>query len=185
MDQNNNIKPSNSGAGGIEERLWNFIDGNASGDERSAIEKLLESDAAWRSKYQELLRVNELLRSSELDAPSLRFTKNVMEEIAKLQIAPATRTYINKKIIWGIGFFFIAMLVGFLVYGFGQMSFAGGQESEISKSIGKFDISKFFTNTWVNIFMMINVLLGLVLLDHYLGNKRKAYRKPHPPTPSP
>lgn len=161
----------------MEERLWNFIDGTVPADERTIIEKLLESDAAWRSTYQELLRVNEMLRSSELEAPSLRFTKNVMEEIAKLHIAPATRSYINKKIIWGIGFFFIAMLVGFLVYGFGQMGFGTGEESTLSKSIGKVDISKFFSNTWVNVFMMINVLLGLVLLDHYLGNKRKTFRK--------
>ena len=98
----------------MEERLWNYIDGTASADEKTVIEQLLESDAAWKAKYHELLQVNELLQSSELDAPSMRFTKNVMEEIAKLHIAPATKTYINKKIIWGIGFFFITMLIGFL-----------------------------------------------------------------------
>ena len=87
------------------------------------IEQLLQNDAEWKTKYDELLQVNELLQSSELEAPSLRFTKNVMEEIARLHIAPATKSYINKKIIWGIGFFFIAMLLGFLIYGFGQMSF--------------------------------------------------------------
>jgi len=161
----------------MEERLWNFIDGTAPGNEKTVIEKLIASDDDWRAKYQELLQVNEVLRSSELEAPSLRFTKNVMEEIAKLQIAPATKTYINKKIIWGISFFFIAMLTGFLVYGFGQMDLGGGEESTISKNFSKFDISKFFSNTWVNVFMMINVVLGLVLLDHYLGNKRKAFRK--------
>ncbi len=185
MNENNNITPSGSGAGAIEGRLWNFIDGTAAANEKTVIEKLLESDAAWKSKYQELLEVNEMLRASELEAPSLRFTKNVMEEIAKMQIAPATRTYINKKIIWGIGFFFIAMLVAILIYGIGQMSVGGDEESTISKNLGKVDISKFFSNTWMNVFMMINVVLGLVLLDHYLGNKRKAFRKPHPPTPSP
>ena len=102
----------------IEERLWNFIDGTVSADEKTVIEQLLQQDAEWKSKYSELLQVNELLRSSELEAPSLRFTRNVMEEISKLHIAPATRSYINKKIIWGIGFFFIAMFIGFLIYGF-------------------------------------------------------------------
>ncbi len=161
----------------IEERLWNFIDGTVSADEKTVIEQLLQQDAEWKSKYSELLQVNELLRSSELEAPSLRFTRNVMEEISKLHIAPATRSYINKKIIWGIGFFFIAMFIGFLIYGFGQMVFTTGEESRISKEIGKFDISKFFNNNWINAFMMINVVIGLVLLDNYLGNKRKAFRK--------
>ena len=84
----------------IEERLWGFIDGNISSDEKTVIEKLLETDALWKAKYKELLSVNELLKSDILDSPSLRFTKNVMEEIGKLHIAPATRTYINKKITY-------------------------------------------------------------------------------------
>ena len=91
----------------IEERLWNFIDGTISAGEKTAIEKLLQSDAEWKTKYSELLQVNDLLKSSQLEAPSMRFGKNVMEEISKLHIAPAAKNYINKKIIWGIAFFFI------------------------------------------------------------------------------
>ena len=161
----------------IEERLWNFIDGSATTDEKTVIEKLLETDVAWKAKYSELLQVNDLLKSSELEAPSMRFSKNVMEEISKLHIAPATKTYINNKIIWGIGFFFIALLVGFLIYGFGQMEWTSGSESSISKNISKIDLSKFFNNSFVNVFMMINVVLGLFLLDNYLNIKRKAFRK--------
>lgn len=162
----------------IEERLWNYIDGTAGADEKTMIEKLLENDAEWKAKYNELFQVNEMLKSSELEAPSLRFTKNVMEEIAKLHIAPATRTYINNKIIWGIGFFFIALIVGFLIYGFGQMTFtSSGEESAITKNLNKIDFSKFFSNTWVNAFMMINIILGLFLLDNYFTNKRKEFRK--------
>ncbi len=161
----------------IEERLWNYIDGNSSAAERSVIESLLQNDAAWKAKYSELLELNKLLRSSELEAPSMRFTKNVMEEIARLHITPATKSYINKKIITGLAVFFITMIVGFLVYGFGQVDWTTGQSSNIAQKIGRIDYSKFFSNTWVNIFMMINVLLGLVLLDVYLSNKRKEYRK--------
>ena len=170
----------------IEERLWNFIDGSSSADEKTLIEKLLESDAEWKARYQDLLEVNNMLHSSEIDAPSMRFTKNVMEEISKLHIAPATKSYINKKIIWGISFFFITLIVGFLIYGFGQMDWTAGQETTLSKNINKvdfskFDISKFFNNDWVNAFMMVNVILGLVLLDNYLTNKRKEFRKEKTP----
>ncbi|MBP8115329.1 MAG: hypothetical protein KAY50_08230, partial [Chitinophagaceae bacterium] len=86
----------------IEERLWNFIDGSVTTNEKTVIEKLLQTDASWKAKYNELLQVNDLLKSSELEAPSMRFSKNVMEEISKLHIAPATKNYINNKIIWGI-----------------------------------------------------------------------------------
>ena len=169
-----NFNLDNSSA---EEHLWNYIDGTAGAAERSAIEKLLQENQEWKSRYQELLQVNELLKSSELDLPSMRFTKNVMEEIGKLHIAPATKSYINNKVIWGLGFFFIAMLAGFLIYGFGQMAFSGGEETGISKNLGKVDFSKFFNNTWINIFMMINVVLGLFLFDNYLNSRRKKFAK--------
>ena len=106
----------------IEEQLWSYIDGFSSEEERSAIEKLLQSNVEWKSKYHELLDAHQLIKSAELEQPSMRFTKNVMEQIAKYQIAPATKTYINNKIIWSIGVFFITMIVGFLIYGFGQIN---------------------------------------------------------------
>ena len=90
----------------IEARLWEFIDGHSSVEEKTVIERLLQTDAEWKAKYSELVEVNEMLQSSELEAPSMRFTKNVMEEIAKMHIAPATKSYINKRIIWGIVFFY-------------------------------------------------------------------------------
>lgn len=161
----------------MEERLWQYIDGQLPPQEKSVIENLLENDAAWKAAYGELLEVNQLLRSSELDAPSMRFTRNVMEEITRMHIAPATRSYINKKIIWGIGIFFITMLVAILIYGFSQITTGGGEPSDISKNFSKVDFSKIFSNTWVNIFMMVNVVLGLILFDYYLTNKRKQFRQ--------
>lgn len=161
----------------MEERIWSYIDGIAPGDERAVIAKLVENQAEWKAKYQELLEIHNLLQSSELESPSMRFSKNVMEEIAKLHIAPATRTYINKKIIWGIAFFFIALIIGFLGYGFGQMDWTSGQGGAISGKLANIDISKFFNNTWVNAFMMINLVLGLFLLDKYISNKKKQFRK--------
>ena len=163
-----------------EERLWDYIDGASSPGERTVIEQLIQTDIEWKSKYGELLEVQQLIQSSELDAPSMRFTRNVMEEIAKLQIAPATRNYINKRIIWGIGAFFITIIIGFLVYGFGQIDWTAQGDSKLPVDISnidfkKVDYSKMFSNNLVNAFMMLNVILGLFLLDRYLANKRKKF----------
>ena len=158
-----------------EERLWDYIDGLASPQEKTVMDQLLESDAEWKAKYHELLEVQQLLQSSELEAPSMRFTKNVMEEIAKLQIAPAAKNYINKRVIWGIGAFFITLIVGFLVYGFAQVDWMAQGDSKLPVDFNKVDLSKMFNNDWVNAFMMINVILGLFLLDRFLANKRKKF----------
>ncbi|MEI9908477.1 MAG: hypothetical protein WDO71_01670 [Bacteroidota bacterium] len=168
---------NNTGEDGIEERLWNYIDGTSSAEEKSVIEKLLQSDAEWKAQYGELLEVHQLMQSSELEAPSMRFTKNVMEEISKLHIAPATKTYINKNIIRGIAIFFITLIVAFLVYGFGQINWTAKGETNLPVDLSKVDYSKIFNNTYMNAFMMINVILGLFLLDRFLANKRKKFRE--------
>src|SRR4030095_3313807 len=122
----------------IDDRLWEFIDGQSSLEETSAIETLIETNKQWKEKYHELLELHQLAQSSTLEEPSLRFTKNVMEEIAKYKIAPATKAYINNKIIWGIGMFFIIMVVGFLIYGFGQVDWKTS-DSNLPIDISKVD----------------------------------------------
>jgi hypothetical protein len=161
----------------VDDRLWEFIDGQSSIEEASAIEKLIETNKQWKEKYHELLELHQLVQSSALEEPSLRFTKNVMEEIAKYQIAPAAKAYINNKIIWGIGIFFITLFVGFLIYGFGQVDWNASGNDKLPIDISKVDYGKFFNNTYVNAFMMINVVLGLMLLDRYLAAKKKKLQK--------
>lgn len=157
----------------MEARLWAYIDGLS--DEGSVIEKLLAENRQWKEKYAELLVFHQLMAQTEVEHPSMRFTKNVMEEIARLQIAPAAKEYINKKIIWGLAAFFITMIVGFLVYGVAQISWteAGSTDSPLGVDLGAVDYSRMFNNSFINGFMMLNVLLGLLLLDRYLNTKRK------------
>ena len=160
----------------LEERLWDYIDGLASSEERTFIEKMLAEQNLWKEKYAELLEVHGMMKEHiQLDEPSMRFTQNVMEEIARLQIAPATKNYLNKKIIWGIGIFFIAMLAAILAYGFSQIQWNTGSSSGTSLPIDldKVDFSVLYNNTYTNVFIMINIILGLVLLDMYLGKKKR------------
>ncbi|MBL7732582.1 MAG: hypothetical protein JNM88_15505 [Chitinophagaceae bacterium] len=170
---NNATQPDNN----MEERLWQFIDGSASADEKTVISELLEKEAAWKEKYHELLEIHQLVNATELESPSMRFTKNVMEQITRQHIAPATRTYINNRIIWGLGFFFIALLISMLVYGFGQTTFSSGSDNNISQQLDKVNISRFFSNNWINAFMFINVVIGLILLDHYFSTRKKTFRQ--------
>lgn len=163
----------------MEVKLWEYIDGFSSDAGRSAVEKLIAENSEWKAKYQELLQVHQSLDLVELEAPSMRFTKNVMEEIAKYHIAPATKTYINSKIVWGIGLFFITMIVGFLIYGLGQIdwSAAGDSKSTLGIDLTRVDYSQMFNNDLMNGVMMLNIILGLFLLDRYLSNKNKKLKE--------
>ena len=157
----------------MEARLWDYIDGISEASEKTLIEKLVHDNAAWRSKYRELLELHQLFQSSELEEPSMRFTKNVMEEISRLHIAPAAKSYINKKVIWGIGGTFIAMIVGFLIYAIAQINWSEGtSDNSTGIDFSQIDYSKMFNNNLMNAFMMVNIVLGLIFLDRYLANKR-------------
>src|SRR6188768_1054177 len=160
----------------IEQQLWAYIDGISSSEERTSTEKMLQSNLEWKNKYHELKDIHHLMNAAELEHPSMRFTKNVMEEIAKLHIAPATKNYINKKIIWGIAGFFLTLIGAFLIYGFAQVDWNFQDNSKPLVDLSTFDIGKIFNNNFVNGFMMVNVLLGLVLLDRVLANKRKKFQ---------
>jgi len=164
----------------IEEQLWNYIDGSIPDAEKSVIEELIRSDAAWRAKYSELLDVHQLLQSDEWEEPSLRFTKNVMETISRTQIAPAAKKYINNKIIWGLGFFFITMLVLVLVYTFSSV-FSGNQPSSgpgrISQELDKLNPGFSINGIVLNLFIFANVVIGLFLLDAVFTSRKKALRE--------
>ena len=165
----------------MEQQLWDYIDGLCDAGKKSIIEELIQKNTEWRLKYHELLEANLLMQSSELETPSLRFTKNVMEEIARYQVAPATRSYINNKIIWGIGGFFLLMILGFLIYGLSQLKLNNAIDPKIltdyNHTVGKLDWSRFFSSTYTNIFMMVNIVLGLMMLDIYLNRKKNINMK--------
>lgn len=159
----------------MEIRLWQYIDGDSA--ESPLIEKLVADNIDWKEKYAELLALHKMIQAADLEEPSLRFTKNVMEEIGCMQVVTAAKKYINTKIIWGIAAFFLAAIVGFLGYGILQFDWSpagdGGATEEVD--FGSIDYSKIFNNTFIKIFLMANVLLGLMLLDRFLALKKKGY----------
>jgi hypothetical protein len=156
----------------IEEQLWNYIDGNCNETERAEITARIHSDSVWKTQYNELLQVHEMIHASTLEEPSLRFTLNVMEEIAQSHITPAARTYINKKVIYGIGGFFLTLIAGLLVYTFAQINWTESSGVTLPFETGQANWMKLFNSTYVKIFMMINIVLALMMLDKYLHRRK-------------
>ncbi|RYG49512.1 MAG: hypothetical protein EOO01_12390 [Chitinophagaceae bacterium] len=158
----------------IEARIWDYIDGSLSSEENSFVENLVQTNQEWREKYAELLQVHSLMQESlELDAPSMSFTRNVMEEISRLQITPASKKYLNQKIIWGLGGFFVLTLIGFCIYAFSQATWTTDTKSVLPINLESMNYEKLFNSSYTNVFLMINTVLGLMLLDMYLTAKKK------------
>ena len=162
----------------MEKLIWEYIDGHCTAAGKLVITRHLEEDPAWRIKYQELMSIHEMLLKEELEMPSLRFTKNVMEEIAQFHVAPATKNYINKNVIRGIMAFFLVMIGGLFIYFVGQIHWSSNSTGNLlpgySLNANKVNWSILLNNTYVNIFIGINVILGLILVDKYMQGKKNA-----------
>jgi hypothetical protein len=163
----------------MEERLWDFIDGLSSSAERSAVKELIAVNMEWQQHYNELLEIHQSMSSQELEEPSMRFTKNVMDEISRYQVAPATKTYINKNIIRSIGAFFLLMIGSLLIYCLAQFKWYGTTSSKptsqftINMDMEKFNIGKVFNSSYLNILILVTVVIGLMFLDVFLHRKKQ------------
>jgi hypothetical protein len=160
----------------MELLIWEYIDDHCSPAEKTIIEKRMAVDPAWLRKFNELMNIHELLQKEELEMPSLRFTKNVMEEIAKFQVAPATKNYINKNVIRGFTAFFLVMIGGLFIYFVGQIHWTGSSTGTLiptyTLDAGKLNWGKLLNNSYVNIFTGICAILGLILADKYMQTRK-------------
>lgn len=166
-------KPEN-----MEARLWDYVDGLSSEQERSFIAELIETNLEWRRKYHELMDVHQLMQQSiELDEPSMRFTQNVMESIAKEKIAPAAKSYIKKSVIRGIAAFFLLSLTALLVYTFANVDWAATSKSIPSVKLPEVNLEKYMNSTLFNSIAIITTVLALALIDTAIRKKQKRNRE--------
>jgi hypothetical protein len=163
----------------IEIRLWNYIDNAVNAEEKMQIEELLKNNLRWQRLYKQLTEIHQMMNNVELDEPSMRFTRNVMEEISTMKVAPATKNYINKKIISAIAAFFIFLIGSLLIYCLANINWTMPQNNTAPFDIKKIDVNDYLSQPVLNVFLMLNVVLVLILLDHYLAKKRNHSKHKH------
>jgi hypothetical protein len=154
--------------------LWNFISGTATDEEQQKVKLLIRSNALWKSQYEIFLEMNQLLLSAEADQPSMRFTKNVMEQVAKYPIAPSVKTYVNKNIFRLIGGLFVFLILGCFVFVLKNIDWYNLSSGlNIAPPIKLEGLSHIVSgNISVYLLLFLNVILGFYLLDKYLSAKR-------------
>ncbi|MDF2431299.1 MAG: hypothetical protein JWP44_930 [Mucilaginibacter sp.] len=155
----------------VEEKLWNYIDGNCTPGEQKTISMLIEQDEAYKLKYQELLELNKEFSAIELDEPPMAFTYNVMEAIRAETAKQPLKSAINKRIIMGISIFFVLTIILSLVYTLTGIKLTAADLSAAVPSGFKMpDITSYITKPVMMGFLFFDVVLGLFLLDTWLRN---------------
>lgn len=153
----------------IEEKLWDYIDGNCTTDEQNTIKSLIAKNEAFRLKYEELLKLNNEFSAMELDEPPMAFTYNVIEAIRTERAQQPLKAAINKRIIWGIAVFFIFTLTVLLVYTIVNISWSSIHVSAVSLKLPQ--VKNYITKPVIQGFLFFDVVLALFLLDNYLRKK--------------
>jgi hypothetical protein len=168
----------------IEQHIWDYIDGLCTPAEKEMVEKLLQTDPAWNTVYLELKDFNTLVTKTDMiDEPSMRFTRNVMEQVANYKIAPPAQSYVNKKIIYGIASFFVITIVAAILYGISLIDFSSTSSAgsvklpEVDYSKYELNWSQYLSSPVLYIFLFMDVIAGLLLLDRYLRRKNEKLRE--------
>src|ERR1700761_4690785 len=144
----------------IEEKLWNYIDGSCSEEERKAIDILIAQDEVYRRKYEELLSFDQQISNMELDEPPMAFTYNVMEGIRAEYAQQPLKSAINKRIIKGIGIFFIVTITLALLFAMSNIHLSSGNSTGGSSLNFKIpNIKNYFTPGVIEGFLFFDVVL--------------------------
>ncbi len=156
----------------LEERLWNYIDGSCSDEEKRAIDTLISQDKGCRSKYEELLAMNLAFSKMELEEPPMAFTYNVMETIRAEHALQPLKAGINKRIVTGISGFFIVSILILLIFVLSSVHLSTGNLSgHLPVSVKLPDLKNYFSAPILQGFLFFDVVLGMFLFDAYLRKR--------------
>lgn len=156
----------------MEQQIWDYLDGSCSLAEKRKIDGLIALDSDYRDLYAEIKEVHDLMCSMELDEPSMSFTRNVMDSVSALPVAPPIRTVTDKRIIYGIAAFFLFSIVALLALVFTQINWALPAAEVLPEyAVPRLDYSGFLSGTYLQIFLFADVILGLYILDSVMRKK--------------
>lgn len=160
----------------IEAQIWNYIDNACTSEERVYIESRIRTKPDWKETYEELLLLHNKLNALTPEEPSFRFTQNVMDEVNQLKHQSVFQYYLNKYFLSAVGWFFIISISTLLIYSLVQIDWNFSSSNSSQYTLPKVDWNKVlgFLNLTISvkIFIVIDILLGLVLLDKYLYKKQ-------------
>lgn len=146
----------------LESQLWDYIDGVSSPQESEIIHQRILINPDIEKRYSELLALSKQLSAIELDAPSMSFSRNVLDKLAG-ELAPvALKSQTDKRIIYSIGAFFVITLAALLVYSFDTASL---QANVRIPNLGVAQIHQLSSGISVKAFILIDILLALFCMD--------------------
>jgi hypothetical protein len=162
----------------LEDKIWDYIDGLATRQERIDLEALLKQNPDAQEKFDEINALSLDFKDLALDEPSMSFSANIMREI---NVPLSKSASIDKRIIYAIGGLFgITMAACVLVVLFNiDWSTGSGFNYEIKfPKVSLSDSILTFTEKYQYLFygfLMFDLAVLLKFIDGYLNKQKENY----------
>jgi len=156
----------------LEQRIWDYLDGTGTDEEREFTKQLINSEPEFRTVFEELSAIHLSVSSLDLDEPSMSFSRNIMEKIELEPVPGSVKSLIDKRVIYGITAFFLITITALLGVLFYQIDWT--QQSEIympDYKLPEFDTSNYVNSTTINIFFFADIVIALYLFDGFLSKR--------------
>lgn len=159
----------------IEQRIWDYLDGTDTAEQRELTGQLIKSDPLYRQVYDECKSFNSLVSAIDQEEPSMGFSRNVMERINLEPVHASFKSLIDRRIIFGIAGFFLFTITALLVVLFYQIDWTqttGFKTPEFT--MPAIDTAKYLNSTYFIIFFFVDIIIGLYLFDGFLRKRLRA-----------
>lgn len=155
----------------IEQRIWDYLDGNCSAEERREIHQLIETEAEYRIAYQELMGIKASLSKIEMEEPSMSFTRSVMEAVKAEPLPGSIKSLVDKRIIYSIAAFFLFSILAGLAVLLYQTDWQASEPVSMQIQLPKIQFPDFAKDWLINGFIFIDIIIGLYFADFILRRK--------------
>lgn len=86
----------------VQDLIWDYLDGRCPEADAARVEAALSNDPDFKQVFLMSRRLHEQLQGMETDAPSLRFTQNLMDSLPVKKVGRSVRytTLLSSRWIW-------------------------------------------------------------------------------------
>lgn len=159
-----------------EELIWSYLDGQLEAEDRTRVEKALETDPAFKELFLQSELLHQQLETMESEVPSMRFAQNVMDRLPAVKEL-ATGPLVSVK--WLRSFYGSTVTLLILLVGSTLALFPASASSEDPYAERMVDtIQSVFNYIPNNLLLMTGIvlvsLLTLLTLDRWLQKRFQA-----------
>lgn len=154
-----------------EEQIWEYIDGQLTPEDRSMVAVKIAKDDSYALIYTEMMELHQLMCATELEEPSMAFTRNIMEKV-NLESAPLSlKTKVDTRIIYSLAAVFLLAIAAVSIYAIANSNFT---ITGLSGPTFNFtlNLQQLVSPIALQTFIFVDIILALLCLDRYYRSKK-------------